>query len=64
MRQVHARKRRLGSRTGQQPRLPIEARDPDIVHAHQIARRAGRSRADARAREDKPGIDATARVAG
>jgi hypothetical protein len=45
MRQIHARKRRLGSRIGQQPPLTIEARDPDIVRAHQIARRAGRPRA-------------------
>jgi hypothetical protein len=38
MRQVHKSKRRHGSGLPPAP-LPADARDPDIVHAHQVARR-------------------------
>jgi hypothetical protein len=48
MRQVRKSKRRHGS--GRQPApLPADARDPDIVHAHQVTRRRqSRDRAPAR----------------
>jgi hypothetical protein len=41
MRQI--RKRRQGSGRPQPELLPADARDPDIVHAHRVARR-GQSR--------------------
>ena len=41
MRQI--RKRRHGSGPRQPEPLPADARDPDIVHAHRVARR-GQSR--------------------
>ena len=44
MRQIRKGKRRLGSARERQAPLPAEARDPDIVHAHQVALRASRSR--------------------
>jgi hypothetical protein len=38
MKQIHKSKRRHGP--GRQPApLPADARDPDIVHAHRVARR-------------------------
>jgi hypothetical protein len=40
MRQV--RKRRHGSGRPQPDPLPADARDPDIVHAHRVARRQSR----------------------
>lgn len=45
MRQIRIGKRRPGSASWRQEPLPAEARDPDIVHAHQIARRTSCSRA-------------------
>ena len=39
MRQVHKSKRRHGSGRRQPMPLPADARDPDIVHAHRVARR-------------------------
>lgn len=34
MRQIRTLKHRPGSRSGQEPPLPADARDPDIVRAH------------------------------
>jgi hypothetical protein len=51
MRQIRTLKHRPGSRCAQQPPLPADARDPDIVRAHQAARLAARSAA-ARTRRD------------
>jgi hypothetical protein len=46
MRQV--RKRRHGPGVSRQPDpLPADARDPDIVHAHRVARRPSRDHAPA-----------------
>lgn len=45
MRQIRTLKHRPGSRSGQEPPLPADARDPDIVRAHRIERLAARSRA-------------------
>ena len=45
MRQV--RKRRHGSGPRQPAPLPADARDPDIVHAHRVARRHSRDHAPA-----------------
>ena len=45
MRQIHAGKRRPGSASWPQTLLPSDPRDPDIVRAHQITRRAGQPRA-------------------
>jgi len=45
MRQIRISKRRPGSASSRQEPLPADARDPDIVHAHQIARRTSCSRA-------------------
>jgi hypothetical protein len=45
MRQI--RKRRHGSGRRQPAPLPIDARDPDIVHAHRVARRPSRDHAPA-----------------
>jgi hypothetical protein len=49
MRQI--RKRRHGSGRRQPAPLPADARDPDIVHAHRVARRRqSRDHAQKRAR--------------
>lgn len=45
MRQIRTLKHGPGSRSGQEPPLPADARDPDIVRAHLIERLAARSRA-------------------
>jgi hypothetical protein len=45
MRQI--RKRRHGSGRQQPAPLPADARDPDIVHAHQVARRQSRDHVSA-----------------
>jgi hypothetical protein len=45
MRQI--RKRRHGSSRRHTAPLPADARDPDIVHAHQVARRQSRDHAPA-----------------
>jgi hypothetical protein len=45
MRQIRKDKRRPRSASAQQAPLPADPRDPDIVHAHQVARRTSRSRA-------------------
>jgi hypothetical protein len=39
MRQIHKTRRRHGPSRGQPAPLPADARDPDIVHAHRVARR-------------------------
>jgi hypothetical protein len=38
MRQIRIGRRRTRLASWQQTPLPLDARDPDIVHAHQIAR--------------------------
>ena len=43
MRQIHKNKSRHGSGRRDPSPLPADARDPDIVHAHRVARR-GQSR--------------------
>lgn len=43
MKQIQRAKRHRGSADGRQEPLAIDPRDPDIVHAHRIARRSGRS---------------------
>jgi len=43
MRQIR-RARRLGPASERQSPLPADPRDPDIVHAHQVARSTSRSR--------------------
>jgi len=55
MRQIRIAKRRLTPSSGRQAPLPLDPRDPDIVHAHRAARRirdtrAGRNQPGARAR--------------
>ena len=40
MRQIQRAKRRRGSAGGRQEPLAVDPRDPDIVHAHRIARRS------------------------
>lgn len=45
MRQIRIGRRRAGPASRQQAPLPLDARDPDIVHAHQITRYTSRSRA-------------------
>ena len=45
MRQIRHTRRRPGPASEQQSPLPADSRDPDIVHAHQVARRTSRSRA-------------------
>ena len=39
MQQIQKAKRHRGSDSGRQEPLAIDPRDPDIVHAHRIARR-------------------------
>jgi hypothetical protein len=39
MRQIYASKRRRGSDRREPAPLPADARDPDIVRAHRVARR-------------------------
>jgi hypothetical protein len=41
MKQIQKAKRHRGSASGQEP-LAVDPRDPDIVHAHRIARRSSR----------------------
>ena len=41
MKQTQKTRRHRGSAGGRQEPLPVDPRDPDIVHAHQIARRSG-----------------------
>jgi hypothetical protein len=43
MRQIRKDKRRPRSASAQQAPLPADPRDPDIVHAHQVARRTSRA---------------------
>ena len=45
MKQIQRAKRHRGSVDGRQEPLDMDPRDPDIVHAHRIARRSGRSSA-------------------
>jgi hypothetical protein len=42
MKQIQRAKRHRGSAAGRQGPLAIDPRDPDIVHAHRVARRGGR----------------------
>jgi hypothetical protein len=42
MKQIRKAKRHRGSAGGWQEPLAVDPRDPDIVHAHRIARRSGR----------------------
>jgi hypothetical protein len=42
MNQIQRAKHRRRSADGRQEPLAIDPRDPDIVHAHRIARRSGR----------------------
>jgi hypothetical protein len=44
MRQIRHTRRRPGPASEQQSPLPADPRDPDIVHAHQVARRTSGSR--------------------
>jgi hypothetical protein len=53
MKQIQKAKRHRSSARGRQEPLAADARDPDIVHAHRIARRSSRPGAD-RARSDGP----------
>jgi hypothetical protein len=39
MKQIHRAKRHRGPASGRQEPLTADPRDPDIVHAHRIARR-------------------------
>ena len=40
MKQIERAKRHRGSASGRQEPLAVDPRDPDIVHAHRIARRS------------------------
>ena len=42
MKRIQKAKRPRGSASGRQEPLAVDPRDPDIVHAHRIARRRGR----------------------
>ena len=42
MKQIKRAKRHRGSAGGRQEPLAVDPRDPDIVHAHRIARRSSR----------------------
>jgi hypothetical protein len=42
MKQTQKTKRRRGPAGGRQEPLPVDPRDPDIVHAHRIALRGSR----------------------
>jgi hypothetical protein len=42
MKQIQRAKRHRGSADGRQEPLAVDPCDPDIVHAHRIARRSGR----------------------
>jgi hypothetical protein len=42
MKQTQQTKRHRGSAGGRQEPLPVDPRDPDIVHAHRIALRSSR----------------------
>ena len=43
MKQIQKAKRHRSSAGGRQESLAVDPRDPDIVHAHQIAHRSARS---------------------
>ena len=45
MRQIRIAKRYPKLTRGRQPPLPVDPRDPDIVHAHRAARRTGATHA-------------------
>ncbi len=45
MKQIQKAKRRRGSASGRHEPPAADPRDPDIVHAHRIARRSSRPRA-------------------
>jgi hypothetical protein len=40
MKQIQKAKRPRGSASGRQEPLAVDPRDPDIVHAHRVARRS------------------------
>jgi hypothetical protein len=42
MKQIQRARRQRGSADGRHEQLAVDPRDPDIVHAHRIARRSGR----------------------
>ena len=42
MKQIQRARRHRGSADGRQEQLAVDPRDPDIMHAHRIARRSGR----------------------
>ena len=42
MKQIQKAKRQRGTAGGRQEPLAVDPRDPDIVHAHRIARRCSR----------------------
>jgi len=42
MKQLQKAKRHRGSASERQELVAVDPRDPDIVHAHRIARRSGR----------------------
>ena len=54
IRQIRIGKRRPGSASWRQEPLPTDARDPDIVHAPQFARRASCSRARPAQPDERP----------
>ncbi len=45
MKQIQKAKRHRGPAGGRQEPLALDPRDPDIMHAHRIARRSSRPRA-------------------
>jgi len=55
MRQIRIGKRRPGPAGWRHEPLPADARDPDIVHAHQIARGTRARQPDGRAARPTPG---------
>jgi hypothetical protein len=46
MKQIQKAKRHRGSASERQEPLAVDPRDPDIVHAHRVARRSSRPGAD------------------
>ena len=56
MRQIRVTKRRPGPANWPQTPLPPDARDPDIVRAHQITRRAGAAPRPDEARPRRPAV--------
>jgi hypothetical protein len=61
MKQLQKARRHRGSASGWQEPLAADARDPDIMHAHRIARRSRRGAPRARSGEPGPGAPAPGR---